>query len=140
MASSRKRPRASDSENRQERVQERKGGGEDNKDKDKDNRAECPFHVHIVDPSVEEKKQQQKNKKRRRTTSASGSVDATDADEDNTSPADKIHFQQSPFHPSGKFRTYSNLDVHYKVEPAKEWLEMTRYNSFVCESLPSFSS
>lgn len=132
MASSRKRPRASDSENRQERVQERRGG----EDKDKDNRAECPFQVHIIDPTVEEKKQ--KNKKRRRTT-ASMSVDAAADGEDNTDPADKIHFQQSPFHPSGKFRTYSNMDVHYKVEPTKEWLEMTRYNSFVLNNVKYFA-
>lgn len=132
MASSRKRPRASDAD-RQDRVQERK--------EDKDNtRAECPFRV-IVDPVVADKKKKNNNNKRRRTAGGKAeSVDDEDAD-----PADKLNFQQSPFHPSGKFRTYPNLDVNYKVEPAKDWTDMTRYNSFVCEflfslSLPLFSS
>ncbi|KAK3947620.1 hypothetical protein QBC32DRAFT_80592 [Pseudoneurospora amorphoporcata] len=124
MASSRKRPRASDAD-RQDRVQERK--------EDKDNtRAECPFHVHIVDPAVEEKK---KKNKRRRT--AGGKAESVD-DED-TDPADKINFQQSPFHPSGKFKTYPNMDVHYKVEPAKDWTDMTRYNSFVLNNVKYYA-
>lgn len=123
MASSRKRPRASDAD-RQDRVQERK--------EDKDNtRAECPFQVHIVDPVVAEKK---KNKKRRRTVGGK----AESIDDEDTDPADKIHSQPSPFHPSGKFKTYPNMDVHYKVEPAKDWTDMTRYNSFVCEFGPLF--
>ncbi|KAJ4402810.1 hypothetical protein N0V85_005235 [Neurospora sp. IMI 360204] len=124
MASSRKRPRASDAD-RQDRVQERK--------EDKDNtRAECPFQVHIVDPVAEEKK---KNKKRRRTVGGK----AESVDEEDTDPTDKINFQQSPLHPSGKFKTYPNMDVHYKVEPAKDWTDMTRYNSFVLNNVKYFA-
>ncbi|CCC05184.1 unnamed protein product [Sordaria macrospora k-hell] len=126
MASSRKRPRASDAD-RQDRVQERK--------EDKDNtRAECPFRV-IVDPVVADKKKKNNNNKRRRTAGGKAeSVDDEDAD-----PADKLNFQQSPFHPSGKFRTYPNLDVNYKVEPAKDWTDMTRYNSFVLNNVKYYA-
>ncbi|KAK3500572.1 hypothetical protein B0T13DRAFT_224797 [Neurospora crassa] len=124
MASSRKRPRASDAD-RQDRVQERK--------EDKDNtRAECPFQVHIVDPLMAEKK---KNKKRRRTVGGK----AESIDDEDTDPADKIHSQTSPFHPSGKFKTYPNMDVHYKVEPAKDWTDMTRYNSFVLNNVKYYA-
>ena len=121
MASSRKRPRASDAADRQDKVQERKS--------DKDNtQAECPFTVHITDPATEGKKKT--NKKRRRT--AGGKAESGD-DEEETDPAQKINFQASPFQPTGKFKTFTNMDVHYRVEPAKDWVDMTRYNSFVCE-------
>lgn len=143
MASSRKRPRASDATDRHDRVQERSREEKDN------TQAECPFKVDtILDLEAEQKKKKLKNNKRRRTATGSKaeSVDdgGGDGDNNNTDPADKIYFQPSPFHPSGKFKTNPNLDVHYRVEPAKEWTEMTRYNSFVCEyhspslSLPLF--
>lgn len=81
-----------------------------------DNRAECPFSIKIVDP----KDKEQKKKKRRRT-------DGGEDDDVNT----KINLQMSPFAPSGKFKTHETMDLHYQVEPAKKWTDMTRYNSFV---------
>ena len=34
----------------------------------------------------------------------------------------------------GKFKDPNNtLDRHYQVQPSHKWLDMTRYNSFVCE-------
>jgi hypothetical protein len=84
-----------------------------------DNRAECPFTIRVVDP----REKDQKKKKRRRT-------DQINEDD----PAQKVNIQHSPFSPQGKFKTYDTMDLHYQVEPAKEWTEMTRYNSFVRES------
>lgn len=82
-----------------------------------ENRAECPFSVRIVDPKD---KEQKKNKKRRRTEG--GEDDDVEK---------KSNLQLSPFSPSGKFKTYGTMDVHYQVDPAKKWTDMTRYNSFV---------
>lgn len=81
-----------------------------------DNRAECPFTIRIVDP----KEKEQKKKKRRRTENG---------DEEDASQ--KINLQMSPFAPSGKFKTFETMDLHYQVDPAKKWTDMTRYNSFV---------
>ncbi|KAM6514290.1 hypothetical protein FALCPG4_015441 [Fusarium falciforme] len=39
--------------------------------------------------------------------------------------------QQSPFEPKGRFQTTQTMDLLYTVEPCKQWLDMTRYNSFV---------
>ncbi|KAK3329736.1 hypothetical protein B0H66DRAFT_36038 [Apodospora peruviana] len=89
-----------------------------------DNRAECPFSIKIVDP----KDKEQKKKKRRRTES--GEDDET---------TQKINLQNSPFSPSGKFKSHENMDVHYQVEPAKKWTDMTRYNSFVLNGVKYFS-
>ena len=41
--------------------------------------------------------------------------------------------QQSPFEPKGRFQTSQTMDLLYTVEPCKQWLDMTRYNSFVRE-------
>ncbi len=81
-----------------------------------DNRAECPFTIKIVDP----KDKDQKKKKRRRTEGGE--------EDDSARP---INMQLSPFAPSGRFKSYETLNVHYQVEPAKKWTDMTRYNSFV---------
>jgi hypothetical protein len=86
-----------------------------------DNRAECPFSIKIVDP----KDKEQKKKKRRRT-------DNGEDDDANT----KVNLQMSPFAPSGKFKTHETMDLHYQVEPAKKWTDMTRYNSFVRKCKP----
>ncbi|KAH8905317.1 hypothetical protein BR93DRAFT_882374 [Coniochaeta sp. PMI_546] len=87
-----------------------------------DNKAECPFTAVVVDP----KEKEQKNKKRRRTAGS---------EEEHT----KISVQPSPFSPSGTFKTHATMDVHYKVEPAKRWTDMTRYNSFVLNNTKYFS-
>lgn len=79
--------------------------------------AECVYSVEHPNPSDKEKKQ----KKRRRTGSEG-------------SPArSPTPLQTSPFAPAGKFQKdpENNMDRHYKVNPAKEWSAMTRYNSFV---------
>jgi hypothetical protein len=81
-----------------------------------DTRAECPYTVKVVDP----KDKEQKKKKRRRT---GGGAD-DDAEQ-------KTLLQMSPFAPSGKFKTHETMDLHYRVDPAKSWTDMTRYNSFV---------
>jgi hypothetical protein len=81
-----------------------------------DNRAECPFSIKIVDP----KDREQKKKKRRRTENG---------EEDDTNQ--RINVQLSPFAPCGKFKTHETMDLHYQVDPAKRWTDMTRYNSFV---------
>ena len=81
-----------------------------------ESRAECPFSIRPVDPREKERKK----KKARR-----------DADDGDDGGDKKVLIQMSPFSPSGKFKTYETMDVHYAVEPAKKWSEMTRYNSFV---------
>ena len=78
------------------------------------NAAECPFTAAIVNS----KDRDHKKKKRKR------SGDAAEEEE-------KIPFQPSVFSPTGKFKTYDTLDVHWRVDPARRWNEMTRYNSFV---------
>lgn len=88
------------------------------RDIDEANRAECPFSARLINP----KEREQKKKKRRR-----GTENADDG-------ATIIPKQLSPFAPTGKFKTYETMDVHYQVEPMKAWQEMTRYNSFVCMS------
>ncbi|KAH8882120.1 hypothetical protein GQ53DRAFT_666360 [Thozetella sp. PMI_491] len=89
-----------------------------------DNRAECPFSIRIVDP----KDKDQKKKKRRRT----------DGGEEDDS-ASRFHMQLSPFAPSGKFKTFETMDLHYQVDPGKRWTDMTRYNSFVLNGVKYFS-
>ncbi|KAF4587830.1 ebs-bah-phd domain-containing protein [Ophiocordyceps camponoti-floridani] len=79
-----------------------------------ENRADCPFAVAVVaTPAVEGV-----SRKRKR------------GDED-----DRSQIQVSPFEPRGQFKTHSSMDLAYTVEPWKEWLEMTRYNSFVLNNV-----
>ncbi|KAK4192766.1 hypothetical protein QBC35DRAFT_202133 [Podospora australis] len=94
-----------------------------------DNQAECPFSVQVVDPSDKENK---KKKKRRRTENGEEAPAPEDV-------ANKIHLQMSPFAPCGKFKTHETMDLYYKVTPAKEWMDMTRYNSFVLNGVKYFS-
>ncbi|KAK4157833.1 hypothetical protein C8A00DRAFT_39842 [Chaetomidium leptoderma] len=90
-----------------------------------DNRAECPFTIKIVDP----KDKDQKKKKRRRTENG--------GEEEDT--AQRINLQMSPFAPCGKFKTHETMDLHFQVDPAKRWTDMTRYNSFVLNGIKYFS-
>ncbi|KAK3341102.1 hypothetical protein B0T25DRAFT_330612 [Lasiosphaeria hispida] len=89
-----------------------------------DNRAECPFSIKLVDP----KDKEQKKKKRRRT----------DGGEDDEADR-RVNLQMSPFAPSGKFKSHETMDIHYQVDPAKKWTDMTRYNSFVLNGVKYFS-
>ncbi|KAL1893786.1 hypothetical protein Sste5346_006289 [Sporothrix stenoceras] len=90
-----------------------------------DTRAECPFTVRVLDPR--EKELKTKSKKRRKRGHNSSGGNHPDDDDGNR----KILQQCAPFEPKGEFTTHSNMDVHYIVEPAKQWADMTRYNSFV---------
>lgn len=82
-----------------------------------ENVAECPFTVIHPDPNEKEKKT-----KRRRGGS-----------EERPAPPPKIHLQVSPFSPIGKFNGKDNtMDRHYQIAPFAKWMDMTRYNSFVC--------
>lgn len=82
-----------------------------------ENRADCPFLITVVaTPSYEDS-----TPKRRKR-------DAPDDDR-------KELVQPSPFEPRGKFKTHQTMDLAYSIEPRKHWLDMTRYNSFVRESI-----
>lgn len=86
-----------------------------------DTRADCPFEARLVDPKEKELKTQKRHK-------AGGN------EEEDVEAWRKRLTQLSPFAPTGKFKTHETMDVPYSVEPAKKWMDMTRYNSFVCES------
>jgi len=86
------------------------------RDEPEDNRAEHPFTIKIVEPKNKEQKKQQP----RRTKNG---------EEDGA--AQRINLQRSPFAPCGKFKTHETMDLYYQVDPAKEWTDLTRYNSFV---------
>lgn len=98
----------------------RKRPREENEDRVEDNRAECRFSVKIINPRDKE------NDTKRRRTDGGQDEDASQ----------RVSIQLSPFSPSGKFRTNSSMDLHYQVEPAQEWADMTRYNSFVRKCSP----
>lgn len=95
-----------------------------------DNRVECPFSIHIVDPKYknQKKRRKYKNQKKRRRTDAGKYDDAST----------KIKLQMSPFGPSGKFKTHKTMDLHYQVKPTRQWTDMTRYNSFVLHGVKYF--
>ncbi|KAH8743133.1 hypothetical protein F5883DRAFT_49121 [Diaporthe sp. PMI_573] len=78
--------------------------------------ADCPFSVRQIDT----KKSWQKKRKQGRTND-----DADNGDDD-------ILVHVSPFRLSAVSGSFKTMDIRYKVEPAKWWSEMTRYNSFVC--------
>ncbi|KYK55405.1 ebs-bah-phd domain-containing protein [Drechmeria coniospora] len=88
-----------------------------------ENRADCPFTVSMVStPSYEEWDHTTKKRKR------NGPDDGR-----------KESVQASPFEPRGKFKTHSNMDVSYTVEPSRPWFDMTRYNSFVLNNVKYFN-
>jgi hypothetical protein len=74
------------------------------------------FTIKIVEPQDKE----QKKKKPRRTKTG---------EEEGTTQ--RINLQISPFVPYDKFKTHETIDLYYHVDPAKEWTERTRYNSFI---------
>ncbi|ETS87809.1 hypothetical protein PFICI_01637 [Pestalotiopsis fici W106-1] len=92
---------------------------------DKEVEADCTFTIEYPNPGSKDNKA----KKRRRTDSAS------------PAPAPKVPFQPSPFAPHGRFLKdpSNNMDRHYRVSPAKEWTDMTRYNSFVLNGVKYFA-
>ncbi|QKD57457.1 uncharacterized protein FOBCDRAFT_277091 [Fusarium oxysporum Fo47] len=89
-----------------------------------ENRAECPFTIsYAPDPSRADQ-ERHKNKKRKR--------DCQDDDK-------RVQIQISPFSPTGSFKTHDTMDLYYTVEPGKRWQDMTRYNSFVLNSIKYYS-
>ncbi|OAA53951.1 BAH-domain containing protein [Niveomyces insectorum RCEF 264] len=102
------------------------------RDANDDNRAECPFVIKPVD--LKEKEIKIKSKKRRKR---GHNINGNHPDDDDA--ARKVLHQCVPFEPQGSFGTHgNNMDVHYVVEPAKQWSDMTRYNSFVLNGVKYF--
>ncbi|TLD10340.1 hypothetical protein PgNI_06310 [Pyricularia grisea] len=91
-----------------------------------DTRADCPFEARLVDPKEKELKTQKRHK-------AGGN------EEEDVEAWRKRLTQLSPFAPTGKFKTHETMDVPYAIEPAKKWMDMTRYNSFVLNGVKYFS-
>ncbi|KAF7552190.1 hypothetical protein G7046_g7491 [Stylonectria norvegica] len=90
-----------------------------------ENRAECPFTIQYPNKPTRAEQDRPKKKKQKRE-----------------SPPDeekKVQFQNSPFSPVGRFKTYDNMDLHYSVDPRKRWFDMTRYNSFVLNGTKYYS-
>lgn len=83
-----------------------------------ENRAECPFTVSMT-VAPRQDRDRPKTKKQKR--------DGQPEEEK------KAQLQNSPFAPTGKFKTNETMDCYYSVEPRKRWTDMTRYNSFVRE-------
>ncbi|PNP56429.1 hypothetical protein FNYG_15348 [Fusarium nygamai] len=85
-----------------------------------ENRAECPFKIpHVSGPSRTCQKCHESKKRKR---------DSEDDDK-------RVQIQISPFSPTGSFETHETMDLYYTVEPSKLWQDMTRYNSFVLNSI-----
>lgn len=90
-----------------------------------DTRADCPFDAKIVESTDSGPKPQ----KRHKTGSAKKENEGSD----------KKLTQLSPFAPTGKFKAHETMDVNYAIEPAKKWMDMTRYNSFVLNGVKYYS-
>ncbi|KAF5700183.1 hypothetical protein FMUND_14426 [Fusarium mundagurra] len=89
-----------------------------------DNLAECPFKISYVSEPSRTHQERHNNKKRKR--------DSQDDDK-------RVRIQISPFSPAGSFKTHDTMDLYYTVEPGKRWQDMTRYNSFVLNSIKYYS-
>ncbi|EGU77768.1 hypothetical protein FOPG_19158 [Fusarium oxysporum f. sp. conglutinans race 2 54008] len=89
-----------------------------------ENRAECPFTISYATSPSAAQQECHKNKKRKR--------DGQDDDK-------RVQIQVSPFSPTGSFKTHDTMDLYYTVEPGKRWRDMTRYNSFVLNSVKYYS-
>ncbi|KAI5466651.1 hypothetical protein BGZ63DRAFT_344797 [Mariannaea sp. PMI_226] len=89
-----------------------------------ENRAECPFTVTYPGPPSRAERERHKNKKRKR---------------EGQEEEKRVPIQISPFEPTGKFKSHDTMDLHYTIEPTKRWLDMTRYNSFVLNSVKYYS-
>ncbi|KAG5925749.1 hypothetical protein E4U42_003989 [Claviceps africana] len=86
-----------------------------------ENRADCPFTVTAVAaPSLENR--HHISKKRKRGDGENGGA---------AGHGRRELIQVSPFEPRGRFKSNQSMNLVYTVEPQKQWLEMTRYNSFV---------
>ncbi|KAG6018312.1 hypothetical protein E4U41_003976 [Claviceps citrina] len=94
-----------------------------------ENRADCPFTVVMAaSPTLENRDHIPKKRKRdgeERDGGAGAGAGAGNA------ACRRELIQVSPFEPRGRFRSNQSMNLAYTVEPQKQWLEMTRYNSFV---------
>ncbi|UKZ46559.1 hypothetical protein TrVGV298_000764 [Trichoderma virens] len=91
-----------------------------------ENRADCPFTVTVVSEPERSERDGPKSKKRKHDKS----------DEDTNK---KVQTQNAVFHPEGKFKTSQSLKLYYAVDPRKQWLDMTRYNSFVLNGVKYYT-
>ncbi|SCO78509.1 uncharacterized protein FRV6_02722 [Fusarium oxysporum] len=89
-----------------------------------ENRAECPFIISYAPNPSRADQERHKNKKRKRNSQ-----------DDNK----RVQIQISPFSPTGSFETHDTMDLYYTVKPGKRWQDMTRYNSFVLNSIKYYS-
>ncbi|KAG6188468.1 hypothetical protein E4U27_007187 [Claviceps purpurea] len=86
-----------------------------------ENRADCPFSITTVAAHNHENRGHT-SKKRERDGHEHGTA---------AKSSKKELVQVSPFEPKGKFKSSQSMNLVYTVEPQKQWLDMTRYNSFV---------
>ncbi|KAL6790227.1 hypothetical protein GGI42DRAFT_219551 [Trichoderma sp. SZMC 28013] len=91
-----------------------------------ENRADCPFTVTVVSELERSERDGPKSKKRKH-----------DKSEEDTNK--KVQTQNAVFHPEGKFKTSRSLKLYYAVDPLKQWLDMTRYNSFVLNGVKYYT-
>ncbi|KPA38502.1 hypothetical protein FLAG1_08662 [Fusarium langsethiae] len=82
--------------------------------------AVCPFTITYAPGPSRADEGHRNNKKRKHN----------DQDDDK-----KFQIENSPFSPTGSFKTHDSLDVYYTVEPTKLWQDMTRYNSFLLNNI-----
>ncbi len=92
-----------------------------------DERADCPFELHISSlPVARIEKNEKPSKNKSKLIKKNKNV--------NISEEAKL-FQPPLFEPTGKFRSDATLGVYYYVEPGKDWTSITRYHSFIRKSL-----
>ncbi|PON20235.1 hypothetical protein TGAM01_v210877 [Trichoderma gamsii] len=87
-----------------------------------ENLADCFFTITVVPEPKPSDRDGSKSKKRKH-----------DKPEEDTNK--KFQTQNAVFHPEGKFKTSHSLKLCYTVNPSKQWLDMTRYNSFILKGV-----
>ncbi|KAJ4146864.1 hypothetical protein LMH87_001423 [Akanthomyces muscarius] len=88
-----------------------------------DERADCPFQLHISSfPAARIKTNEKPSKNKTKPGKKNKNV--------NTSEEVTL-LQSSLFEPTGKFRSDATMGVYYHIEPGKDWISMTRYHSFI---------
>ncbi|KAI1066994.1 hypothetical protein LB507_011624 [Fusarium sp. FIESC RH6] len=89
-----------------------------------ENHAYCPFTISYTTGPSRAGQKRHKNKEQ--------TCERQDDDK-------RLQLQISPFSPTGSFKTHNTMDLHYVVEPWKQWQDMTRYNSFVFNNVKYYS-
>ncbi|KAJ4146812.1 hypothetical protein LMH87_001372 [Akanthomyces muscarius] len=95
-----------------------------------DKRADCPFELHVASFPVA-----RTGKNGRPSKNRSKPVNRND---EKTTKANSL-FQPPLFAPTGKFRSDATMGVYYHIEPRQDWTSMTRYHSFVLNSVKYLS-